>query len=84
MPRTMGYQREQLTEPAVPNAKIRACIHERVWIVDLASGRVVRGVCDVCATETRPVLDADRTCAGRAWDGSVAELRHKVVVDRRS
>jgi hypothetical protein len=48
MPQTMIRPERGLPVPARLDVQIEACTHDTVWVVDLASRRVIPGACMTC------------------------------------
>lgn len=42
------YGGRELLQPNRQRVRIDACVHEVVWVVEVASRRVIRGVCLSC------------------------------------
>lgn len=59
MPQTMTYDARTLPGPESQVVGVGACVHETTWVVDVASHRVIRRVCDTCVLAQRGVLDPD-------------------------
>jgi hypothetical protein len=72
MQRTEVYPNRALQAPAGPDVRIRACDHMAIWVVDVASHRVIREDCLACARSHRAVM-------GTGGDRLVPERRASVV-----
>jgi hypothetical protein len=58
MPETMLYRDRELLEPGREEVRNGPCDHTAVWVVDLASRRVIRAVCAACGMVPRRIARA--------------------------
>ena len=54
MPQTMTYDAGMFLGAESQPTGVGACVHEAVWVVDVASRRVIRRACDVCMFASEP------------------------------
>ena len=59
MSQTMTVDARTLPGPESQPTGVGACVHEAVWVVDVASRRVIRRSCDVCVVTRRAVFDTN-------------------------
>lgn len=76
MPQTMPLDARLLLVLESQRVGPGPCVHDTVWVVDVASRRVIRRVCDTCVVTQGAVRDADGPCEPHPYSGRVPNTRN--------